>query len=133
MGLRVGILVSVAVLGLALLGVWIFVPTTLIDIQRLLDREALEAFVARAGFWGPVLIIALMTIAVVASPLPGAPIALAAGAIYGHVWGTVQVVLGAELGALIAFGLARVLGYDVLRRLFGDRVDACYSRLKGIP
>ena len=38
--------------------------------------------------------------------------------------GTVQVVIGAELGALIAFGLARVLGHDVLRRVFGDRVDA---------
>jgi uncharacterized membrane protein YdjX (TVP38/TMEM64 family) len=34
------------------------------------------------------------------------------------------IVIGAELGALIAFGLARVLGHDVLRRVFGDRVDA---------
>ena len=49
---------------------------------------------------------------------------VAAGAAYGHLWGTVQVVIGAELGALIAFGLARVLGHDVLRRVFGDRVDA---------
>ncbi len=57
-------------------------------------------------------------------PIPSAPVALAAGAAYGHVWGTVQVVIGAELGALIAFGLARVLGHDVLRRVFGDRVDA---------
>lgn len=59
-----------------------------------------------------------------ASPIPSAPIALAAGAAYGHVWGTVQIVIGAELGALIAFGLARVLGHDVLRRVFGDKVDA---------
>jgi uncharacterized membrane protein YdjX (TVP38/TMEM64 family) len=36
----------------------------------------------------------------------------------------VQVVLGAEFGALIAFGLARIVGRDGLRRLFGDRVDA---------
>jgi uncharacterized membrane protein YdjX (TVP38/TMEM64 family) len=69
-------------------------------------------------------IVTLMTVAVVASPIPSAPIALAAGAAYGHLWGTVQVVIGAELGALIAFGLARVLGHDVLRRVFGDRVDA---------
>jgi uncharacterized membrane protein YdjX (TVP38/TMEM64 family) len=80
--------------------------------------------VARAGFWGPVLIVALTTLAVVASPIPSAPIALAAGAAYGHVWGTVQVVIGAELGALIAFGLARVLGHDALRKVFGDKVDA---------
>jgi uncharacterized membrane protein YdjX (TVP38/TMEM64 family) len=65
-----------------------------------------------------------MTLAVVASPIPSAPIAMAAGAAYGHVWGTVQVVIGAELGALIAFGLARILGRDVLRRVFGTSVDA---------
>lgn len=124
MRLRTGILMTIAVLGLAGLGVWWFAPSVLVEAQRLLDRETLEVLVARAGIWGPLLIIGLMTVAVVASPIPSAPIALAAGAAYGHFWGTVQVVLGAELGALIAFCLARVLGHDVLRRVFGDRVDA---------
>jgi uncharacterized membrane protein YdjX (TVP38/TMEM64 family) len=124
MSVRVGILATMAVFGLALLGVWLFAPAALIEMQRLLDRDTIKALVERAGPWGPVLIIGLMAIAVVASPLPSAPIALAAGAAYGHLWGTVQVVLGAELGALIAFGLARIVGRDGLRRLFGDRVDA---------
>ena len=61
----------------------------------------------------PMRCIALRTMA---SPIPSAPVALAAGAAYGHVWGTVQVVIGAELGALIAFGLARVLGPRLRRR-----------------
>jgi uncharacterized membrane protein YdjX (TVP38/TMEM64 family) len=124
MRLRTGILAAMAVLGLAALGVWWFVPSVLVEFQRLMERETLEALVARAGIWGPVLIIGLMTVAVVASPIPSAPIALAAGAAYGHIWGTVQVMLGAELGALIAFGLARTLGRDAVRRLLGDRVDA---------
>jgi uncharacterized membrane protein YdjX (TVP38/TMEM64 family) len=112
------------ILGLAMLALWWFAPSILADARRLMDRDALEAFVARAGLWGPLLIIGLMTVAVVVSPLPSAPIALAAGAAYGHIWGTVQVVIGAELGALIAFGLARNLGRDVLRHLFSARVDA---------
>jgi uncharacterized membrane protein YdjX (TVP38/TMEM64 family) len=124
MRLRTGILATIAFLGLVAFGVWWFAPSLLVDAQQLLDRKALETLVARAGLCGPLLIISLMTVAVVASPIPSAPIALAAGAAYGHVWGTVQVVIGAELGALIAFGLARVLGHDVLRRVFGDRVDA---------
>ncbi len=124
MRLRTGILASIAVLGLAGLGLWWFAPSVLVGAQRLMDRETLEVLVARAGLWGPLLIIALMSVAVVASPIPSAPIALAAGAAYGHVWGTVQVVIGAELGALIAFALARVLGHDVLRRVFGASVDA---------
>jgi uncharacterized membrane protein YdjX (TVP38/TMEM64 family) len=94
------------------------------EVRGLMEGERLDMLVARAGIWGPAVIVTLMTVAVVASPIPSAPIALVAGAAYGHLWGTVQVVIGAELGALIAFGLARVLGHDVLRRVFGDRVDA---------
>ncbi|MGE3292602.1 MAG: TVP38/TMEM64 family protein [Geminicoccaceae bacterium] len=124
MSLRVTILAGLAILGIGLLAVWQFAPSVFAEARSLLEPQRLETLVARAGLWGPVLIVTLMTIAVVASPIPSAPIALAAGAAYGHLWGTVQVVIGAELGALIAFGLARVLGHDVLRRVFGDRVDA---------
>ena len=124
MSLRTVILTGLAILGIALLGLWLLAPSVFTEVRGLLDGERLEGLVARAGLWGPVLIVTLMIVAVVASPIPSAPIALAAGAAYGHVWGTVQVVIGAELGALIAFGLARVLGHDVLRRVFGDKVDA---------
>ena len=124
MSLRAAILAGLAILGTGLFAVWQFTPSVFAEARNLLDVERLEMLVARAGLWGPVLIVTLMTVAVVASPIPSAPIALAAGAAYGHLWGTVQVVIGAELGALIAFCLARVLGHDVLRRVFGDRVDA---------
>jgi uncharacterized membrane protein YdjX (TVP38/TMEM64 family) len=121
---RAGLVAVVMFVAVVALCVWWFAPSILTDAKRLMDRDTLMAFVAQAGLWGPVLIVSLMVVAVVASPLPSAPIALAAGAAYGHLWGTVQVVLGAELGALIAFGLARVLGRDALRHMFGDKVDA---------
>ena len=124
MSLRAGILTVLTILGITLLGVWLLAPSVFAEASRLMDSERLEMLVARAGPWGPVLIVTLMVVAVVARPIPSAPIAMAAGAAYGNLWGTVQVVIGAELGALIAFGLARILGHDVLRRVFGDRVDA---------
>jgi len=124
MSLRATILAGLAILGIVLLAVWQVAPSVFAEARSLLQPERLEKLVARAGLWGPVVIVTFMTIAVVASPIPSAPIAMVAGAAYGHVWGTGLVVIGAELGALIAFGLARVLGHDVLRRVFGDRVDA---------
>ena len=124
MSLRAAILAGLATLGIAVLGMWLFVPSVFAEASKLINGEHLDMLVARAGMWGPVVIVALMTVAVVVSPVPSAPIAMAAGAAYGQLWGTVQVVIGAELGALIAFGLARILGHDVLRRIFGDRVDA---------
>jgi uncharacterized membrane protein YdjX (TVP38/TMEM64 family) len=87
---------------------------------ELWDDDAAQAFARQWVEWarpaGPLAIIGLMTFAIVFSPLPSAPIALAAGAIYGHIWGTIYVIAGAELGALGAFALARWLGRDVLRR-----------------
>lgn len=87
------------------------------------DEARIAALVAEAGWLGPLLIVLFMTAAVVFSPIPSAPIALAAGAAYGHLWGTVYVLVGAELGAIIAFGIARLLGYEALHRRFGDRLE----------
>lgn len=83
-------------------------------------RADLAAWIDAAGVFGPIVVVALMAIAIVASPLPSAPIALAAGAAYGHWAGAALVVIGAELGALIAFALARKLGHPFVERYFGD-------------
>ncbi len=87
------------------------------------EREDLDRWIDAAGLMGPILVVALMTVAIVASPLPSAPIALTAGAAYGHMFGTLLVVLGAELGALAAFLLARWLGRPFVERHFGQNTS----------
>ena len=95
----------------------------LLFISSGFSLETVQAWVADAGLLGPLIIITLMAVAVVASPIPSAPIALAAGAVFGHVNGTIYVVVGAQAGALIAFGLGRWLGRNVLLKWFGTRID----------
>ncbi|MCJ7838160.1 MAG: TVP38/TMEM64 family protein [Burkholderiales bacterium] len=92
-------------------------------LATILNRTELHDHIARLGAWGPLLVIGLMVLAIMVSPIPSAPIAMAAGAAYGHVWGTLYVLLGAEIGALAAFGLARWLGGETLRRWFGERLS----------
>jgi len=92
-------------------------------LAAILDGAALRRQLAALGPWGPAVIVSLMMLAILISPIPSAPIALAAGAAYGHVWGTLSVLVGAELGALAAFGLARLLGYAALRRWLGPRLE----------
>ena len=86
------------------------------------ERDDLRRWSDAAGLLGPVLVVARMTLASVASPLPSAPIALAAGAAYGHTFGTLLVVLGAEIGALTAFLLARGLGRPFVERHVGETI-----------
>lgn len=119
-GTRIRILVA-SLLVLALVGAyWILHGTGALAI--ILDGHALREFVMGLGMAGPTAIVALMIVAILVSPIPSAPIALAAGALYGHTWGTGAIALGAELGALAAFGLARLLGRDALQRWLGSRL-----------
>lgn len=88
------------------------------------NEGAIHDEVVRLGAWGPLIIIFLMMSAILISPIPSAPIALGAGAAYGHGWGTLYVLLGAEAGALAAFGIARLVGHDTVQRWFGGRLGA---------
>lgn len=91
-------------------------------ITFLENGPALQAWLQQLGVIGPLAIIGLMTLAIVMSPIPSAPIALAAGAAYGHTEGTVYVLIGAELGAIIAFTIARLAGLAVVQRWLGPRM-----------
>ncbi len=91
-------------------------------VAIVMDVDRLRVWVLALGYWGPVMLIALMAIAIIINPIPSAPIALAAGAAYGHTWGTVYVVAGAATGAMGAFWIARLLGYELMVRLFGKRL-----------
>ncbi|MDG4649263.1 TVP38/TMEM64 family protein [Roseibacterium sp. SDUM158017] len=112
-------------LWLAALAVPVLVAAILLAVRFAdrIDQAAIEAWVASAGAWGPLAVIGLMIVAVVASPLPSAPIAMASGAAYGHYAGTAYVAIGAEIGALIAFLIARGLGRSAVERLLGDKAD----------
>jgi len=92
-------------------------------LKLITDQGAIFDWVKRLGAFGPFIIICLMMVAILISPIPSAPIALAAGAAYGQAWGTLYVLLGAEAGALAAFGIARLVGHDVVHRCFGDRLS----------
>lgn len=91
-------------------------------LGTIVDEQRLRVWIANLGAWGPFGVVALMTLAILVSPIPSAPIAMAAGAAYGHGWGTLYVLLGAEAGALAAFGLARLLGGAALSRWLGKRL-----------
>ncbi len=96
---------------------------TVKDLPDFNQQENIQQTIDQLGAYGPLFIIALIAIAVVISPIPSAPIALAAGAAYGHSWGTLYVLLGAELGAIIAFLIARLLGKDILLHWLGEKLS----------
>jgi len=76
-----------------------------------LDPAALDAWVSGAGAAGPLLFIGLYAAATVLF-LPGSVLTLAGGALFGPLWGTLYNLIGATLGAGLAFLVARYLAAD---------------------
>lgn len=103
--------------GLALLVVaGLALPYLMPGEQPLFSEAWLRHRLDGVGAVGPVLLVLAMALAIVVSPIPSGPIGIAAGALYGTLWGGVFTILGAFLGACIAFLAARYLGFDAIRQ-----------------
>ncbi|NOY15507.1 MAG: TVP38/TMEM64 family protein [Gammaproteobacteria bacterium] len=85
--------------------------------EKFQDGTQIRILVESYGAIGPFIIILLMTIAILVSPLPSAPIAIAAGAAYGHFWGGLYVLIGSLTGATGAFLIARYLGFQYVEKI----------------
>lgn len=67
----------------------------------------------------------LVYVLVTALSLPGAAVmTLAAGALFGLLWGTIIVSFASSIGATLAFLVARYLLQDAVQNRFGDRLKS---------
>ena len=82
--------------------------------------EETEELIRSWGAWGVAGSIGLM-VAHSFLPFPSEIIALANGMLYGPLWGSVITWVGAMLGAIIAFALARLLGRPFVYRVLSGR------------
>lgn len=99
------------------------------DLDQLLTLDGLKAGLAQFEDWRlarPILVgggFLLLYIVVTALSLPGAAImTLAAGALFGLVWGTLIVSFASSIGATLAFLVSRYLLRDTVQNRFGERL-----------
>ncbi|ABW28641.1 conserved hypothetical protein [Acaryochloris marina MBIC11017] len=84
--------------------------------------EGFQNLVNQIGPWGPIAYIGLLIISVVASQIPGAPLAISAGVLWGPLTAGVYTIIGGFLGAVLAYGLGKYLGQSFLQTLTGKRI-----------
>ena len=89
--------------------------------EQYLDQECLRQFGASHGVLLPLMYLAVWTVGPLF--LPGLPITLAGGVLFGPFWGVVYVAIGSTLGAALVFLVARYLARDwVAAKLAGTRL-----------
>ena len=96
-----------------------------IDYERHLSLTVLTEWLRDAGPLAPLLLIGSMACAVIIPPIPSLPLDLAAGAVFGPFYGALYAIIGAEIGAIGCFLLARALGRDALSRLLKVETTFC--------
>ena len=77
----------------------------------------------RAHWWGPIGFILIYGIGCMVA-LPGSLLTLCGGAIFGVAMGTAYNVLASNLGATLAFLMARYFGRDFVSRLMKGRIES---------
>ena len=99
------------------LGKYLTLESLKANRAHLTDLRVTHAFLFAAAF-------VLVYIVQTAFSLPGAAIlSLAAGAIFGVLQGTLLVVSGATVGAILAFLVSRTLLRDWVVKKFGERME----------
>lgn len=77
--------------------------------------DRIEAWVGALGIWAPLVFIGIYVLAP-ALFVPGSPLTIASGALFGPVWGVLYVLIGSVGGATLAFVIARYLAGDWVER-----------------
>ena len=100
----------------------IFFTVRYFHLQEYLEKERLRQFIAAYGVWGPLIFLTIWALAPPLS-LPGLPLTLAGGVLFGPFWGVIYTLVGATVGAALAFLVARYLARDYVEaKLAGTRL-----------
>lgn len=108
------IAVAVFTLVMALLTVFVGVPM----IRLANQPEAFRNWVDSYGVWGRVLFVGIVVFQVIVAFVPGEPVELAAGYIFGVLEGTVLTMLGFLIGSAVIFLLVRRFGVKLVEVFF---------------
>lgn len=119
----IGILAGFALM--AGISAWILILAKKYGTSYLI--EEMKSFISRLGIWGMLFTFLIQTAQVVLAFLPGEPLEIAAGALYGTFGGTALCLAGIFAGSFIIFLLVKRLGGSFVLRVIGSEK---YARLK---
>lgn len=109
-----GILMAVAVIIIALACIFIGIP-----LIKLAGRpQEFRDWVDSKGIWGPVIYVALVIFQILIAFIPGEPLEIVAGYVFGTFKGTLLCILAASLGSIIVLLLVRKFGKALLEIYF---------------
>jgi len=107
-GGKVGLALRITVLALLVAAI---VAVRMTGATRFLEQEVLRAWIQSCGTLAPLLYMLVYSLAP-SLFLPGLPITIVGGILFGPFWGVVYTITGATIGACLAFLISRYLARE---------------------
>lgn len=96
------------------------------NLIQYLNPEMLKSQIEQFGIWGPLVFIGIYILGTILF-VPGTPLTLAGGVLFGPLLGTLYVLIGATIGATAAFEVSRHVGRDYLESKLKNNFKALDS------
>lgn len=108
----------------------VFILIRVSGFSGYLEQERLRGWIDGFGAWGPLAYI-LVYVLSASLMVPGLPVTVAGGVLFGPVRGSIYVLIGATLGAASAFLIARYLGRQWVESAFkGGRLGELDQKVR---
>ncbi|MBI3963869.1 MAG: TVP38/TMEM64 family protein [Candidatus Kerfeldbacteria bacterium] len=99
-------------------GILLLIPSVR---ELLISPTVLRDRVATFGPWGPVALFVYHVLQIVVAPLPGQPVDIVYGYLFGPALGSVLAVAGVFVGTVVAIGLSRTYGHPLVHAFIAER------------
>ena len=117
---------KLALLAFLVLGVGWIAKVCGLDVRQL-SPEHVQGIVLSFGVWAPAVYLIAYGQPIV--PLPASVMTVTGGLAFGPLWGTAAALTGATIRACTEFGVARLLGRDVVAKLLKGQVAALDEKI----
>jgi len=104
------------------------------DLTRLVSNpHQFRAYLLSFGPWSAVVFMLFQVIQVVIAVIPGEPVQLAGGYIFGTVLGTIYSTIGITVGNIIVFFAVKLFGYPLVKKLVPEKEFEKFNILINSP
>lgn len=91
--------------------------------NNLLTPAGLKATIHEFSPFSPLIYMGILALSVIISPIPGAPLVVAGGAVWEFPLGGLYSVMGGFVGGLVAYSIGRTLGNPAIQALTGRAIQ----------
>ena len=114
---KIKIIITVIIISICAVIIYLLLPFVKLlytEEGRVLLDEKIKSY----GILAPLIFIAIEILQIVAAFIPGAPVEIMGGAIFGTLWGIIFSFVGVFTGTVIVFYLVRIFGKPLVQKVF---------------